>query len=67
MTGRTPLQRSEGIEGLPHDGDSGRALFTAQIAGHHVVYSVILREAEHPFNREGVERHFDYECRANLD
>jgi hypothetical protein len=40
----------------------GGAFLTAQIAGHAVVYSVILRQAEHPFNREGVERHFDYEC-----
>jgi hypothetical protein len=39
-----------------------RAFLTAQIAGHDVVYSVILRHAEHPFNREGVERHFAYEC-----
>jgi hypothetical protein len=40
----------------------GEAFLTAQIAGHAVVYSVILRTAVHPFNREGVERHFDYEC-----
>ena len=40
----------------------GEAFLTAQIAGHDVVYSVMLRRAEHPFNREGVERHFDYEC-----
>ena len=33
----------------------GKAFLTAQIAGHEVVYSVILRQAEHPFNREGVE------------
>ena len=39
----------------------GGAFLTAQIAGHAVVYSVVLRQAEHPFNREGVERHFDYE------
>jgi len=45
----------------------GKAFLTAQIAGHEVVYSVILRQAEHPFNPAGVERHFDYECRANLD
>ncbi len=36
---------------------------TAQIAGHDVVYSVILRQAEHPFSREGVERRFEYELR----
>jgi hypothetical protein len=40
----------------------GEVFMTAQIAGHEVVYSVILRQAEHPFNREGVERHFDSEC-----
>jgi hypothetical protein len=39
----------------------GEAFLTAQIAGHDVVYSVILRRAEQPFNREGVERHFNYE------
>ena len=37
------------------------AFLTAQIAGHDVVYSVILRQAIDPFSREGVERHFDYE------
>jgi hypothetical protein len=36
----------------------GQAFLTAQIAGHGVVYPVILRQAEHSFNREGVERHF---------
>jgi hypothetical protein len=40
----------------------GTAFLTAQIAGHDVVYSVILRQVEHPFNRDDVERHFDYEC-----
>jgi len=40
----------------------GEAFLTAQIAGHHVVYSVIVRQAEHPFTREAVERQFDYEC-----
>ena len=39
----------------------GKAFLTAQIAGHDVVYSVILRKAEYPFDREGVERHFDHE------
>jgi hypothetical protein len=39
----------------------GEAFLTAQIAGHDVVYSVILRPPEHPLNRERVERHFDYE------
>jgi hypothetical protein len=40
----------------------GDAFLTAQIAGHEVVYSVIVRQAEHPFNRDDVERHFDREC-----
>jgi hypothetical protein len=40
----------------------GKAFLTAQIAGHEVVYSVILAQMEHPFTREGVERHFAYEC-----
>ena len=40
---------------------NGEAFLTAQIAGHEVVYSVVLRQAERPFNREGVERHFNYE------
>jgi hypothetical protein len=40
----------------------GEAFLTAQIAGHEVVHSVILRQAEHPFNREGVERRFAVEC-----
>jgi hypothetical protein len=40
----------------------GEAFLTAQIAGHEVVYSVLLPQAEHPFNREGVERHFYAEC-----
>ena len=40
---------------------TGGAFLTAQIAGHDVVYSVILRQSEHPFNREGVERHFNRE------
>jgi hypothetical protein len=43
----------------------GSAFLTAQIAGHEVVYSVILSEAEHPFSRQGVERHFDYELQQN--
>jgi hypothetical protein len=39
----------------------GEAFLTAQIAGHDVVYSKILRHAVDPFSREGVERHFSYE------
>jgi hypothetical protein len=45
----------------------GGVFLDAQIAGHAVVYSVILRHAEHPFTREGVERHFDYECPLTSD
>ena len=41
----------------------GQAFLTAQIAGHDVVYSIILKQAEHPFNREVVEHLFDYEFR----
>ncbi len=39
----------------------GLAFLTAQIAGHEVVYSVVLQHAEYPFTREAVERHFHYE------
>jgi hypothetical protein len=42
---------------LPEDG----AFITAQIAGHEVVYSVILPKAENPLNRETVESHFKAE------
>jgi hypothetical protein len=38
----------------------GLAFLTAQIAGHEVVYSIILKAA--PFNRKSVERRFDQEC-----
>jgi len=41
----------------------GEAFLTAQIAAHEVVYSVILRRAEHPFSREGVERRFEFDLR----
>jgi len=40
----------------------GQAFLTAQIAGHHVVYSVVLPHAEQPFNRAGVEHQFRSEC-----
>jgi hypothetical protein len=40
----------------------GTAFLTAQIAGHHVVYSVLVQEVKQPFNREEVERYFAYEC-----
>ena len=37
---------------------NGGTFLTAQLAGHEVVYSVLLAEAEQPFTRESVERHF---------
>ncbi len=37
------------------------AFMTAQIAGHEVVYSVILPKAGNPLNREDVESHFKTE------
>ena len=37
------------------------AFFTAQIAGHPVVYSVLLSQAKGPFNREAIERRFTRE------
>ena len=40
----------------------GQAFLTAQIAGHHVVYSVVLMHAEQPFTRARVEHQFRYEC-----
>jgi hypothetical protein len=40
----------------------GAAFLTAQIAGHTVVYSVVLPHAEQPFTRTGVEHHFRKEC-----
>ena len=42
---------------LPQDG----AFITAQLAGHEVVYSVILTEARNPLSREDVESHFKSE------
>ena len=41
----------------------GAAFLTAQIAGHDVVYSILLEQAERPFSRIAVERRFDYEFR----
>ena len=37
------------------------AFFTAQIAGHHVVYSVLLSRAEGAFNRDAIESRFKRE------
>jgi len=45
------------------DLSEGAAFLTAQIAGHEVVYSIILEQTEHPFSRVRVERRFDYEFR----
>jgi hypothetical protein len=45
----------------------GEAFLTAQIAGHQVVYSVMLPHAEQPFTRTGVERQFRYECPPSSD
>ena len=42
---------------------TGGSFMTAQIAGHEVVYSVILEQTERPFSRVRVERRFDYEFR----
>ncbi len=42
---------------LPEDG----AFITAQIEGHEVVYSVVLRKAGNPLSREDVEGHFKSE------
>ena len=39
---------------LPED----KAFITAQIAGHEVVYSVVLTNAGNPLSREEVESHF---------
>jgi hypothetical protein len=39
---------------LPDDG----AFISAQLAGHEVVYSVILAKARNPLRREDVEGHF---------
>jgi hypothetical protein len=42
---------------LPKDG----AFLTAQVAGHEVVYSVLLAKANSPLSREDVESHFEGE------
>jgi hypothetical protein len=42
---------------LPVDG----AFITAQLAGHEVVYSVVLTKAGNPLSREDVESHFQSE------
>jgi hypothetical protein len=42
---------------LPDDG----AFITAQLAGHKVVYSVVLTKARNPLSREDAESHFNSE------
>jgi hypothetical protein len=42
---------------LPEDG----AFFTAQLAGHEVVYSVVLAKAGNPLSRQDIESHFKVE------
>jgi len=42
---------------LPEDA----AFITAQLAGHEVVYSVVLTKAQNPLSREDVESHFEGE------
>jgi hypothetical protein len=41
----------------------GAAFLTAQIAGHHVVYSIMLDTPDRPFSRARVEHRFDQELR----
>ena len=42
---------------LPDDA----AFITAQLAGHEVVYSVVLNKAGNPLSRGDVESHFKHE------
>jgi hypothetical protein len=42
---------------LPENG----AFITAQLAGHEVVYSVVLTNARNPLSRDDVERRFKSE------
>ena len=44
---------------------TGVAFMTAQLARHEVVYTVILLQAERPYSRQTVERHFAYELRPS--
>jgi hypothetical protein len=45
----------------------GAAFLTAQIAGHQVVYSIILDNTERPFSRDRVEHRFDQELQPVSD
>ena len=40
---------------------------TAQIAGHEVVYSILVEQTERPLSRVDVERRFDAELRPISD
>jgi hypothetical protein len=57
----TKVISGEGLVKFTYQELSGSGAFiTAQIAGHEVVYSVILALVS-PLSREAVEHHFDYE------
>ena len=58
---RTKVSGDRPVKFTYADLPEGKAFVTAQLAGHDVVYSVIVRHAVGPFNREGVERHFNHE------
>ena len=45
----------------------GAAFMTAQIAGHEVVYSILVEQTERPLSRVDVERRFDAELRPISD
>ena len=45
----------------------GAAFMTAQIAGHEVVYSILVEQTERPLSRVEVERRFDAELRPISD
>ncbi len=57
----TQLNRTGQLVRFTYDDlPEGKAFLTAQIAGHEVVCSVILPKPELPFNREGIESHFEH-------
>lgn len=58
----TKVISGEGLVKFTYQELSGSGAFiTAQIAGHEVVYSVILARVDSPLSREAVEHHFDHE------
>jgi hypothetical protein len=58
----TKVISGEGLVKFTYQELLGRGAFiTAQIAGHEVVYSVILRRVYNPLSREAVEHHFEHE------